>query len=131
MVKWDSEGKGFGMYSNQEDLGELKKLKDITLYVSSNMDSGIGRSKRSVNVEDVFKEYPYSYLLMRESDLQNKILYAKKTFYYLKFTVTVKEKFVEIIDGFTGNIIYRKYNPGSVKLTSKNIKHLISKIEEK
>ncbi len=124
-----TEGKEFGMYSNQENLERLKELKDKTLYVSSDINRAAAKHKDPVNIEDVFKNYPYQYLLMRESDLQSKILYAKKSFYYLKFTTAAKEKFVEVIDGYTGDIIYRKYTPGSVKLTSKNIEDLISKFK--
>ncbi len=106
----------FWMYKN-DNTDELKNLITKTLFVPSyiedNYEKGNFRKKISNN-------YDYKFEIIDTNQLNKKILDNKESFYYLMFTSANKEKFFQIINSRTGEIVYRDYVADA--LSSKGIK---------
>ncbi|WP_378180339.1 hypothetical protein [Aquimarina sp. SS2-1] len=122
-----------GFYGKYENLKRLSDLKEKILYVPEEIKMRLHPRKLKLvdrkDADKLFENYPWKYQYIDRKSLQNKILNDKETFYYLMSTSAAKEKFVEVIDGYTGEIIYHDYNAMSVDLVPKNIEHLNSKIK--
>ncbi|MHA7059288.1 hypothetical protein ACWGOQ_0018825 [Aquimarina sp. M1] len=122
-----------GFYGNHENSEKLADLKDKTLYVPEEIKMRLHPRKLELvdrkDADELFKGYSWKYEYIDRKSLQSKILNATESFYYLMSTSAANEKFVEVIDGYTGEIIYHDYNAMSVDLTSKNVEHLNSKIQ--
>ncbi|HRV55265.1 MAG TPA: hypothetical protein P5264_06980, partial [Mangrovimonas sp.] len=75
---------------------------------------------------EVLSSYDYNYKFIDNDKLDEKILSGEE-FYYLKYVRVNSQKFVSIINGKTGEVVYRNYYAGtafSYNLKSKNIKQL-------
>ncbi|WP_299258999.1 hypothetical protein [uncultured Aquimarina sp.] len=122
-----------GFYGNHENSEKLADLKEKTLFVPEEIKMRFHPRKKKLvdkkNSDKLFQEYSWKYEYIDRKSLQSKILNAKESFYYLMSTNAAKEKFVEVIDGYTGEVIYHDYNAASVDLVPKNIAHLNSKIK--
>lgn len=120
------------LYSDALNYHELKKLKDAVLYVpdyvliESNKFSG-DESKRHKE-EDVFGSYKLKYKLLSTKDLNEKILNDKEGFYYLTYIKSCTDKYVNVVNSLTGEIVYSKYVPASYNIKSKDLKTLYKKI---
>ncbi|WP_299213075.1 hypothetical protein [uncultured Aquimarina sp.] len=122
-----------GFYGNHENSEKLADLKEKTLFVPEEIKMRLHPRKLVLvdrkDPDKLFKDYSWKYEYIDRKSLQSKILNATETFYYLMSTSAAKEKFVEVIDGYTGEIIYHDYNAMSVDLVPKNVEHLNSKIK--
>jgi hypothetical protein len=123
----------YWMYED-DYLPELKKLSNHKLYIPSYMTikyNGWKRQdseKNDKNVEDIFKKYDYQYEIISDEDLNNKIL-NNQELYYLRYVRMNAERFLQVVNSKTGEIIYRNYITGlSYKIKSKHIKDLNKKI---
>jgi len=127
-----SENKGRGMYGG-ECTPEIKNIKNHTLYIS---DFALGtpdptkstkdQSKEKIEKQkiEVFREYKYKYELTNNEAINTKILNGDE-FYYMRFFTIGYQKFIEIINSKTGNIIYKTYKPGvGFDLESKHLKEI-------
>lgn len=116
-------------------LPEIKNLTSQKLYIPSyigikyNAWKGIDGEEDEGNIHDLLKNYDYDYEMIEENDLSNKIL-ENEEFYYLRYVRVNAERFLQIINSKTGEIVYRDYMPGtSYRIKGKHISNINSKIK--
>lgn len=116
---------------------ELAKLKDEVLYIPANFKTFYNnysykkKEKRVQEAIEVFNNYNYKHEFI-EMDLLNKRILANEEFYYIRYVGSGSEKFTEIVNAKTGEIIFKDYKGGfnfSLKMMKKNLKNLNKKIE--
>ena len=115
-------------------LPELKKLANNKLYIPSYMAIKYNAwtqkdsKEDDENINEVFKKYDYEYEIIADDELSNKIM-KNEELYYLRYVRMNAERFLQVVNSKTGEIIYRNYITGlSYKIKSKHIKDLNSKI---
>ena len=125
----------YWMYED-DFLPELKKLASKKLYIPSYMTikyngwTGQDSEEDDENIEDIFKKYDYKYEIISDEELNNKIL-NNEELYYLRYVRMNAERFLQVVNSKTGEIIYRNYITGlSYKIKSKHIKELNGKIKK-
>lgn len=123
----------YWMYKD-EYLPELKKLAKSKLYIPSYMTvkyngwTGQDSEKDDENIEEIFKKYDYQYEIISDESLSDRIM-NKEELYYLRYVRMNAERFLQVINSKTGEIVYREYITGlSYKIKTKHIKELNSKI---
>ncbi len=123
----------YWMYKD-DYLPELKKLAKEKLYIPSYMTikydpfraQDSGENNESIN--KVLDSYNYQYEIISTDELSKKIM-NNEEIYYFRYVRMNSEKFFQIVNSKTGEIIYRKYTSGfSYNLKPKHIKELNSKI---
>src|SRR4030095_16430969 len=72
-------------------------------------------------LDDMIAAYPYKIKKVGREELSNMILGAKKDFYYYNYIQSSANKIVSVVNGFTGNVIYKevtrlKYRPNEKDL---------------
>lgn len=124
----------YWMYEN-DYLPELKKLANNKLFIPAYLGikydgwKGIDGEQDDENIKEIFKKYDYQYKIISTEELSNKIL-ENQEFYYLRYVRMNSERFLQVVNSKTGEVIYRNYIMGlSYKLKPKNIKKLNKKIK--
>ncbi len=127
-------GEKFWMYEF-DYLPELKKLAHNTLYVPSYVGIKYNPWKASdgdselENIEKMFKKYEYDYTVIPDEELNQKIM-NNENFYYLRYVRMTAERFLQVVEAKTGEIIFRLYETGlSYKIKPKHIKEISSSID--
>jgi len=117
-----------------EYLPELKKLKNEILYIPSYISikfsrwTGDDEERNDEYIKKLFKKYKYKYKIISDEDLNNRII-NNEMFYYLRYVRVNSQKFLQVVNSKTGEVIYRNYIAGfSYNLKSKYIKDLSKKI---
>ncbi|CAA0167188.1 conserved exported hypothetical protein [Tenacibaculum maritimum] len=125
----------YWMYED-DYLPELKKLTNNKLYIPSYMTikysgwMGQGSEEDDENIKDIFRKYDYGYEIISDEEISNKIL-NNEEFYYLRYVRMNTERFLQVVNSKTGEIIYRDYIMGlSYRIKSKHIKKLSRKIKK-
>lgn len=123
----------YWMYEN-DDLPELKSLESNKLYIPSYMAVKYNGMKwkdsdaDGENLEEILKTYDYEYEIIEDDELNQKIL-DKNDIYYLRYVRTNSERFLQVINAKSGEIVYRDYITGlSFNIKSKDIKELNKRI---
>jgi hypothetical protein len=129
-------GEEYWLYEN-DYLPELKKLASETLYIPSYL--GIQFSALLAEdsdadhetIEDIFKNYDYNYEIIDDDELSDKIMRGEEL-YYIRYVRMNAERFLQVVNSKTGEIIYRKYLIGllSFKIKPKHIKDLSKDISK-
>ncbi len=92
-------------------LPEIKNLKQHTLYVPEYLGirfNGIRETHVNKQVNQVtalFKQYDYSYAIIKATDLSDKIMRGEIG-YYAKYTRINTQRYLNVINAKTGEIIY-------------------------
>lgn len=114
------------------DKHEVKNLKKSILFAPEWMmkryDPFSSSIKRIEKPEKYFSKYKYNYEVISNEELNNKILNSKEDFYYLMHTQVNENKIISVINGKTGNMIYRKTSKTSYNIQPKDISHLNKEI---
>lgn len=125
----------YWMFEN-EHTSNLKDLATNTLYVPSYMTiqyngwTAQDSDPEEENVEEIFKKYDYQYQIIDDSELSDKIM-NNEEFYYIRFVRINTERFLQIVNSKTGEILYRNYIHGlGYKIKPKHIKDLNKDIEK-
>tara|TARA_R100000935_G_scaffold8302_7_gene17553 strand:- start:190950 stop:191969 length:1020 start_codon:yes stop_codon:yes gene_type:complete len=125
----------YWMYED-DYLPDLKKLATHKLYIPSYMNikfngwTGQDSEADDNNIDDIFKKYEYQYEIISDDDLNNRIL-DNQELYYLRYVRMNAERFLQVVNSKTGEIIYRNYITGlSYKIKSKHIKDLNGDIKK-
>jgi hypothetical protein len=75
-------------------------------------------------VEDMIAAYPYKIKLIGREELNNKILKAGKDFYYYSYIQSSANKIVSVINGYTGNVVYKEVTKLKYRPTEKDFEKL-------
>lgn len=120
-------------YANDYNKNELKKLANATLYVpdyiKTKYNGWTGNETERENPDELFKKYKFKYEWMNTDKLNDKILNTSEEFFYLMYTKINSQKFVSVVNGRTGEIIYREYDTFSYTLKPGDVSQLNSKIK--
>lgn len=129
------KGESYWLYRNDHTPG-LRNLASKTLYIPSYMtikyDSWRGKDseENEENITKIFKKYNYKFEIIADDLLSDKIMNGENI-YYLRYVRMNAERFLQVVNAKTGEILYRKYMSGfSYKLKSKHITELNSKIRK-
>ncbi len=111
----------------------LAPLKRATLYVPDytlikfNKKTG-DESLRHLKSE-LFKKYPYKYKIIDPEELSDLIVNSDEPIYYLSYIKSSTDKYVTVINGLTGEIMYSEYSAMSYNLKTKDITKVAGKIK--
>ena len=121
-------------------INEIANLTNETLYIPSYVLYKYNGRKRTDNLQDesyldeLFKDYVYDYELIDDNVLNDKILSGEE-FYYLRYARSNSERFIQIINSKTGEIVYADHIIGmSYNIKDKHIKDLVkcvTKVDKK
>jgi len=114
---------------------QLPLLSGQTLYFTTDILNKMGLfagvnkirtdADKAEDIKDIFKDYQYSYKLITNSELEDKILEDKEPFYYLVFLNSSRVgKFLAVVNSRTGEVIYSLHKSMSVDLNKSDIKDL-------
>ena len=123
------EGKIYWMYGD-DATDEVANLASHKLYIPSYLIVKYNSRKRKDNAEDeaylkeLFEDYDFDYELIDDYDLNEKIL-NNEEIYYLRYARSNSERFIQIVNSKTGEIVYKNHIIGmSYNIKSKHIKEL-------
>ena len=123
---------GYWMYGTDFD-SEVRKLATQTLYIPDYFKlecQPMSRDKVDGPIK-LLKDYKYKYEFLKDVDLDNKIQNGEE-FYYIRYVRMNAEKFIQIVNSKTGNIVYREYITGvmSLGLDNGDIKNINKAIDK-
>jgi len=120
-------------YASDFNKKKLKSLKENTLfvpdYIKLKYNAWVFAENDRKDSNKLFEKYKYKYEWISKEDLSDKILNAKEDFYYLAYIRVNSEKFVNVVNGKTGEFIYRDYETFTYNIKRNDIKKLDSKIK--
>lgn len=125
----------FTAFGNENN-AELKNLATATLYVpdfvpmKKTTNSFTGEVKLVSIEEDLFKKYPYQFKVVAPQTISSRIYEKQKSFYYLMYIFSWKGKFIYIVNGNTGDIIYAANNGLVTKIMDSDIDKIASEIKK-
>lgn len=132
-----SNNESYWMYKNDYS-EELSVLSNKTLYIpdylkirykTSSKIRGLGVVKEIYAVEDeeflkdLMSNYNYNYNIVSEEQMDDLIL-SNQEIYYLTYVKSQGEKFMQIVNSKTGDIIYRNYIANAASSKNLKIRHL-------
>lgn len=128
-------GETYWLYGDDFD-PNINVLKDKKLYLPSYMSvkyRGLAwkdGDPDEENVEEIFNEYEFDYEIIENEELNRKIL-NQEDIYYLRYVRVNTERFLQIVNAKSGDVIYRNYIHGnSYNLKSKDIDKLSKTISD-
>jgi hypothetical protein len=120
-------------FASEYDKKKMKNLANMTLfvpdYIKTKYNGWTGEDVERENPDELFKNYNHKYEWISLDDLNNKILSTTEDFYYLMYLRINSIKVISIVNGKTGEIIFRDLTTFSYKLKSKDLKEINSKIK--
>lgn len=129
-----TDGTPYGLYGGA-CTPEVKQLKDKTLYVPQyvglkyNSLSRTETDKTQENKVKLFEDYKYSYEYIDTDQLSDRIM-AGEELYYLRYVMENAQKYVQVVNSKTGEIVYKNYHPMSYNLNEGNIEEIRKAIEK-
>jgi hypothetical protein len=128
----EKETPSYWLYENGGSLPELGKLTDHTLYVP---DYILKHTKLTENesLSKTFKNYPYKIEFIETEKLDEKII-NEEEIYYFRYVQVGAQKFWQVINSKSGEILYRGYAGGisglGTEIKAKHISELVSAIKK-
>lgn len=107
---------------------EVKNLKKSTLFMSylTAVQSGTWKTDETKVAEEIaglFKDYKYKHEILDDDALSAKIMSGEE-FYYLRFIRDNSERFINVVNSKTGEIVYKNYHPGGYDFKPDHLKDL-------
>jgi hypothetical protein len=126
-----NDGKEKGLFKGLST-DELNKLKKETLfipdYVLIKENKFTGDESGKYEEKEMCEDYKYKYKMLSAKELSDKIMKETTPFYYLIYVKSSTDKFVNVINSQTGEVIYADYVPVSYNFKSGDLKSLYKKI---
>ncbi|KAA1243086.1 hypothetical protein [Aquimarina sp. RZ0] len=127
--------KGYAMYTN-DHLPAIQKLAIEKLYIPEyssityNGRKGKDNKPNHTSIQNLFKNYEFMYEIVSDSDLSDRIMHHEE-FYYLRYVRVNGERFVQVVNSASGEVIYRNHLKGlSYKIKPKLVIDLNEKIKK-
>lgn len=117
------------LFEDFSNIKVLKSLKNSILYVPEIVKIDYNPRKieetdlSSDDVKKLMSKYKYKYDFISQSDLDTKIL-ANEDFYYLRYSRENAGIFVHVVNGKTGQVIYKDYVPVRYNMKDKDFENL-------
>ena len=138
-INYEFEDEGYSFaYAEDYDKKKLKALKNKTLYVPDfiknkyhawMMSSKGGTEEERDDKDGLFKKYDHPYEWISKDALNEKIMNATEDFYYLMYVRVNSQKILAVMNGYTGEMIYRDYQTLSYNIKRKDISRIGAKIK--
>lgn len=119
----------YWLYGN-DHLPEIQNLVSSKLYIPSYMLIKYNpftikdKDTEEENTESLLEKYSYNYEIVKDEDLSDWIL-NNEEFYYLRYVRMNAERFLQVVNSKTGEIVYRDYITGlGYNLKNKQINDL-------
>lgn len=124
-----------------ETSSELKNLSNAILYIPEYLGlkfNGFRETNSaapSIFINNLFESYEYRYSIVSRDNL-SRLIMDQQPIYYARFTRINTQRFLQIVNAHTGNIVYRTYISGSsyhlkqrqITQLSEAIKKAVSKL---
>lgn len=125
-----TEKETYWMYKKDSDAQKLAGLASSKLYIpeyvaqkTNGWTAGIS-DRDEKETAKLFKGYDYEYELINKADLDAAIATGNE-FYYLRYVRVNAERFVQIVNAKTGDVVFRDYITGlGYNLKAKNLEYL-------
>lgn len=115
------------LYASDSDGQKLKALQKQVLYVPDfaliKFNKFNGDESKRLDEKEIFEDYKYKYELITTQQLNDKILSGEQ-FYYMIYIKSSTDKYINVIDSQTGDVIYADYSPASYNISEKDLKKL-------
>ena len=124
-----------GPYSEETDKQALSKLKNDTLYVPDyvnvrfNMFTGAENGDEEAGDDELKKAYPYPVKLVSRARLDELILDKSKPVKYLVYVKSSTDKYINVYDSGSGNLLYARYVKMSYNFKNKDLGKLAKVID--
>lgn len=79
--------------------------------------------------EDLFKKYKYPFFIENANKVSSRIMNGED-FYYLRYSCINTDRFIQVVNSITGEIIYREYAPLGRELKTKHLKSISNAIKK-
>lgn len=127
-----NNGEARSVFTGMNNPTEIKNLKKETLYVPDyvliKFNKINGDESKKLEEKEIFENYKLKYKIIPISELNEKILNDTTAIYYLIYIKSVADKFINVINSLTGEIIYSRYSPVSYNIRSEDLEALEKKI---
>ncbi|PSG88260.1 hypothetical protein [Aurantibacter aestuarii] len=134
LMNYLNKSKNRTLFSETINEKEIKNLKNEILYVPEyvlmKFNKFTGDETKKHNEKSIFKDYKFKYQLLSKDELSEKILVDNTPFYYLIYIKSSTDKYINVINSTTGEIIYSKYSPVSYNIKSKDLKKLQKQVQQ-
>ncbi|EJF54226.1 hypothetical protein SapgrDRAFT_2568 [Saprospira grandis DSM 2844] len=114
---------------------ELKALKTDTLFVPDYVLKEFNtywEAKGTQSAQELMAKYPYPYKILSNKELSKRILNCPegKKIYYLLFVRSNSDKYVSVVEGKSGDILYSRLRPLQFNLRPKDLQRLAKKVSK-
>ncbi|MFS4494444.1 hypothetical protein [Maribacter sp. 2308TA10-17] len=121
----------YWMYKKDFDAEKIASLSSQKIYVPEYITQKTNAWNANISdrdeeeVEKLFKGYGFDYEFINKEDL-DKAIASNTEFYYMRYIRINAERFLQVVNSRTGEVIYRDYFPGllSYNLKAKNLEYL-------
>jgi len=114
------------------DNAEIKRLKTDTLYIPKFVAYKIVKfgavTTEKTDLSKLVSNYKLPYSIITTQQLNDKILNKKGDIYYFMYMHSNRAKYIAVINGFTGEIVYSDYSKSTDDVTDGDFKDLRSNI---
>lgn len=114
------------------NLPQLKKLNTSTLYVPDYVlikyNNLTGSESELLKEKVIFKNYELNYEIVSMDVLSKKIIEATGDFYYLILVKSEADKYINVINGHTGEIIYSDYAQQAYNINAGDLSKIVKTI---
>ncbi|QNK76787.1 MULTISPECIES: hypothetical protein [Winogradskyella] len=122
-----SDSESYDIFKDYVDDEKIKTLKKVSLFIPENIIYGFTSHTASEKTEitkELFKDYTYNKTVLTAEELNEKILNEKQPFYYLMYHQNNFHKIITVVDGVSGEIIYRRYKRVTYNIDFRDFKAL-------
>lgn len=129
------------LLSDYKDEAALSRLAKDTLYIPNlwwgkhaimpeNIRTDSKIYKQTVSyITDLVNAYPYPKRLIARDELDQMILEGKKDIYYLNYVQSSADKIISVVNGKTGDVLYRESVKKAYRIKEKDMEKLAKSIQ--
>ncbi len=114
---------------------EVQKLNTQTLfipdYVLTKFNKSTGDETKMFDEKEIFEDYKLGYKLISIADLNTKIVSDTTPFYYIIYIKSGNDKYINVVNSITGEIIYSAFTSQSYNFKSGDLKDLQKVVQKK
>jgi hypothetical protein len=114
-------------FSNTQNVPELNRLKSDTLFIPESTFKTFDVREKGKTMD----EYAGRYKVISIEELGDRILKSEKPFYYLNVHMDGLEKFINVINSKTGEIVYSSYKGAAYYFNAKDVADLVKYMNKK
>jgi hypothetical protein len=118
---------------SETDAAELLQLKTKTLYIPDYALEQHNTNQKSLGFtpeKEMLADYPYPYKVVSNDELSKLIMQSEDKIYYLLFVRSNSDKYLAVMEGHEGKIVYHRHTPQSINVKKSDLKKLAKTIVE-